>query len=206
MVPKIIKLLSTARKKIPLITIFVHMVVVSIFYRECIGGTTTNFNKKIVFLIYYALLCIICFLWELYCILEFYKNKYSFNRHKSRFNIGLLSAFISLLVFICGSYYFDTKGPFNCLFIYYNSISIFLICYGCIMLVCFSIFERFIWGIQKSVLPIESNYDNNNIIGLIINEPIADDRERIESQLENDYNNMDQLSFYEAPLDQEFQS
>jgi len=180
---------ATIQTKLPLLTLFVHFMIVSIFYRNCDITDTNIHNKRIGFAVYYTLLCVMCVMWEYYCALDFYEKNYSFFTHKSRIMMGILSTIISLMILICSSYYFDMRGPFNCLFEYNNFMSGFLFCYGFLMVIGFSLFERFIWGVYKSVLPthIDSEEENKNT-------------EHIETQLENDYNNMNPASnFYALP-------
>lgn len=155
------QLSCSVQKKLPLLTMFIHMMIVNIFFQECSGSDNDNdyafgtkTNKMIGFLIYYPILCVSCFIWNYMVAMHHYDKEYSYITYRSRRLMSFASAVTSFTTFTCGSYYFEFGQPFKSLFSYYKSLRIFLICYAFVLITCFSIFEILIWSVRKSDLPL----------------------------------------------------
>ena len=96
-----------------------------------------NHVNNYVFWIYFSIISLICFVWEL---LYYLMNKYKCNKTKSlskkKVGYSIMSAFISLIAFQSTIFYMDDHNVFNCFMDYNETIAntIFFIVYGVILL------------------------------------------------------------------------
>lgn len=141
-------LFDVIRNKVPLLTFFIQMMIVNIFYRECASE-----EQKIGFWIYFPILCLACLLWELGYTIRFFSHTYSHKSLKSRICFGIFSSFISVCTFCTASYYVEAGKPFSCIYPYNKTVAPILFYVTISIVILLSMYEHYKWGVIKSLLP-----------------------------------------------------
>jgi hypothetical protein len=148
----IFELLDVIRHKIPMLSLFFQVMIVNIFYTDC--SKLDDDTYTIGFWIYFPLICLICLILETFSTIKRFSQLYSHKRLKSRICVGVCSILISLSTFCSTSYFIETGRPFSCVFEYNHLIAIIAFCVNIVIIVTFSIFEHYHWGIVRSLLPM----------------------------------------------------
>src|SRR5438093_1173293 len=107
-------LLDIIKNKVPLFALFIQILIVNIFYKECVLDEL----HIIGFWIYFPILSLFCLLWEFVTTIKVFSVVYYYKTINSRLIFGSFSALISLSTFCCSSYYIETGKPFSCVFQY----------------------------------------------------------------------------------------
>lgn len=141
---------DVVRHKVPLLSLFVQMLIVNVFYRECVSDE----GHMIGFWIYFPTLSLICFVWELTYAFRLFSQIYQDKTLRSRIGFALISTMTSTLIFCTTSYYVEAGRPFSCIYPY-NQIAATTLFYVTIsLLILLSLYEHYRWGIIGSLLPM----------------------------------------------------
>lgn len=144
------EIFDVIRRKVPLMTLFVQMLIVNIFYRECVSDD----GHMIGFWIYFPTLSLACFIWEMANCVRLFSQIYQHKTLKSRIIFGFISSLISTLTFCTASYYVEAGRPFSCIYPY-NQVAAPIMFYLTItILVIISLFEHYKWSVIGSLLPM----------------------------------------------------
>ena len=103
-------------------------------------------ENKLIFWLYFVIISIICFTWELlyYIVGKFRRKSDSKNKlTKLELSYSLVSSFISLIAFQSTVFYMDDNNVFNCFMDYNETVAnaMFFVIYGIIILL--SAFENY---------------------------------------------------------------
>lgn len=135
-----------------MLSLFFQVMTVNIFYTDC--SNSSNPSYAIGFWIYFPLLCLMCLILETLSTIKRFSQLYSHKRLKSRMLIGICSILISLATFCSTSYFIETGRPFSCVFEYNHYVALITFCIDIFILVVFSMYEHYYWGVVQSLLPM----------------------------------------------------
>ena len=135
-----------------MLSLFFQILIVNIFYTDCSNSNDPVYT--IGFWVYFPLLCLICLILETFSTIKRFSHLYSHKPLKSRICVGVCSIFITLVTFCSTSYFIETGRPFSCVFEYNHLLASIIFCVDIIVLVTFSMYEYYCWGVVRSLLPM----------------------------------------------------
>lgn len=157
MEPSRFAILDVMKRKIPVLILTIHTLIVNTFYKTC----EVSDKAKTGFMIYYPLLCLACLVWE---AVHAYRASVKLYSHKSTKNhlwFSVLAASTSLFAFVGYSYYVEGGRPFSCVFNYNDTVAIIVLAVSFLLVTSISCIEHFYWGKIKSFLPLDiDGYEN----------------------------------------------
>lgn len=137
--------LSILREKFPLFVLTIHTTITVHLFQPC---TNTN-EQKLYFWIYYPILCLFCFIWEIMHGWVNYTTKYPHGKNKDHIFYTILTGFIGVWSFIVTSYYVNLGLPFKCLFNYDTNLATIIFYSSTLIITLISYTEHLHW--QKLV-------------------------------------------------------
>lgn len=152
------EILDVIRRKVPLLTLLIQTFIVNIFYRECVNDP----NYKLWVWIYFPFLCLFCVIWETIYGLRMLAKHYQHKSIRSRIILSIISAILSMSIFFTASYYVEAGRPFSCVSEYNKDIATVLFYTNIGLLLVFSAYEHYKWGVRGSLLPLYIQHNKLN--------------------------------------------
>jgi hypothetical protein len=137
--------LNILRSKFPALLLTVYTVLTSSLYGNTCDGVDT-YDNKVGFLIYYPILCLICFVWEGIYSWGQYIKSYPHGSNKEHILFSVVSSFLGTLSFFVITYITASGFPFKCFFSYEIPVAIIIWAISTLVVVVASYFEHLHWS------------------------------------------------------------
>lgn len=142
------------RRKMPLLALLIHIIVVNIFYSRC---EKTNSYEYLLWS-YYTPLTVLALFWEFYHARQTYIRMYKYTSGFSVTLLAIVSTIVSVTTFVTTSYYIEQGKPFSCV-LNYNRFYATIVFYSMFLVVfLFGVYEYRRWK-PISTTPLDIQYD-----------------------------------------------
>ncbi len=133
----IFNIIKFMKNKIPSFLLFSHIIVMNYTFKDC----DPDELNKILFIIYYIISSIACFVWEfIYCYFHINQKKKILCKDIS---FIILTSLISLLSFLSTTFYLNINNVNNCFYNYNKIVASFIFFTSYIIIFIISTIENF---------------------------------------------------------------